>query len=283
MSSRPIIAVAQYAPEFEAVEHNRETSARRIGDAVDHGAKIVVLPECSITGYDFADRDRLALLAEPIPGPTTKLWSEIARERDVYVIGGLAERSGESLYNSAVVADPQGAVDVYRKWHLWGIERSLYSCGSHLIGCNTPWGKFAVIICYDLWFPEMIRALALRGATLIVAPSNWGCNPRLNDPFDRYGLPLGYHMAIAAACSNELVVAVADRVGRDRHVHFLGTSCIVGPTGIPLAGPASSSEEEMLLAEWVEVDKVRDFGQSHLSSRRVDLYNDKISIASTLV
>lgn len=270
--ARPAIAAVQFAPQLAQVEVNRTHTVELAEQAADMGASIVVLPECAITGYVFRCRDALLSIAEPVPGPTTEAWSSVARRRDIWIIGGIAEREADQVFNSAVTIGPDGVVGCYRKCHLWGIERDLYVAGSAPFLFDTPWGRIGLGICYDLWFPELGRALALAGADLIVYPANWSSNPRLSSPYDEHGLPLGCHMAIATACANELTVLCADRVGVEEGVPFLGCSIIVGPNGRAIAGPASKTDAEILLAEWPDSRRARSVGQSHLQSRREDLY-----------
>lgn len=270
--ARPLVAAVQFAPERGGVAANRAWTLVLAETAADRGARLVVLPECALTGYVFHDKDDLAALAEPVPGPTAAAWSELACRRGVWIVGGLAERADGAVYNSAVAAGPDGRLHVYRKCHLWGIERALYRAGDAPLLFDTPWGRVGVGICYDLWFPELVRAMALAGAGLLVFPANWSTNPRLSQPFDAHGLPLAYHMAVAAACANELTVVCADRVGREDETVFLGSSLAIGPNGRPLAGPASPTGETILLAEWPDAGGARRVGQSHLASRRGDLY-----------
>ncbi len=272
--TRPLVAVAQYEPSLGDVTGNLAASIAQIRIAAEHSAAVVVLPECCLTGYEFEDRAALALLAESVTGVATQSWANAAATHNMYIVAGMVEKHDGILYDSAVIVSPRGEIHTYRKWHLWGLERALYQSGDALVHCDTPWGRLGVMICYDLWFPEMARALALAGCTLLAVPSNWAVNARLKNPFDEHGLPLGYHMAVAAACSNEMVVAVSDRIGRDRTLSFLGNSCVIGPAGRPLTHRAAADTSEMLLAEWPDVEAIRAVGQSHLASRRSDLYGN---------
>lgn len=268
----PRIAVAQYAPRLAAREANVATSLARIADAAAAGADVLVLPECCTTGYAFEDRSLLLALAEAVPGPTTERWCAEATRTGLHIVAGIAERTGETLFNTAVVISPEGMAAHYRKIHLWGIERALYRAGDEPVVVPTRWGRLGVLICYDLWFPELVRAVVLAGADLLAVPANWAGNPRMRRPFDAHGLPMGYHMAVTAACANERPVAVADRIGAEGALRFLGNSCIVGATGEALAGPLGDDEEGLLVADVPMADRGAVVAQSHLLSRRPDVY-----------
>lgn len=266
------IAVAQYAPKFGDVEANLASSLAKIAEAAERGACAVVLPECALTGYAFEHRDDVLRLAEPVSGPSVRAWQMAAEEHGITVVAGMAERDGEELFNTAVAIPPEGPMQSYRKIHLWGRERALYAAGRTPTVFDSPFGRVGLAVCYDLWFPEHFRALANLGAELVAVPANWAGNPRLDKQLDRFGLPVGYHMTVAAAASNEVLIAVADRTGTENGKTFLGASCILGPDGRCLAGPLRQ-EEDMLLAPIPDVDAVRRRGQSHRASRRAEVYS----------
>jgi predicted amidohydrolase len=271
----PLIGVQQYGPHYRNKAANLQLSIAKTREAAEAGAKIIVLPECCLSGIAFNDKTELADLAEPSDGTAIHAWSETARSLNIYLVAGFAERLGASLFNSAIVLTPDGRSLIYRKCHLFGNERALFDLGERLVCIETPWGKLGVAICYDLWFPEFARALALAGATLIAAPANW-FTP-LRQAQDEPGLtPMGVHHAMSAACSNEVTIACADRIGEENGTMFLGCSCIVGPTGRPLAGPAANNRSSCLLAPWISSDEVRQLDQSHLHTRRDNLYSKPV-------
>ncbi len=248
-----------------------------MGAAARKGAKLVVLPECSITGLAFDSRQELEALAEPLDGPTTSSWRRAAAEHDIIVVGGIAERDGTRLHNTAVLVTPDGVVHWYRKTHFFGAERSLFDPGDRLVCVETEWGRIGLAICYDLWFPEIPRALAAADASLLAVPANWFTPPRqLGEASGQ--LPMGFYHAASAACSNEVTIACADRIGAENGVSFLGQSFIVGPTGRSLTGPASADGEGLLLAVWEEPSVARRHVQSHLDTRRTDLYSKRVVI-----
>ncbi|MEI9412916.1 nitrilase-related carbon-nitrogen hydrolase [Mesorhizobium salmacidum] len=278
--TRPIVAVTQYAPLYGAVGTNLALSLSKIDEAARHGASIVILPECCTTGLVFPDRSQLLSIAESIDGPSVKSWCEIAMRLNIYLIAGMAERDGKQLYNTAVIVTPGGAVSRYRKAHVFGRERSLFSLGEQLVCIDTPWGRVGLAVCYDLWFPEVTRALAKSGATLVASPSNWSVPPRQSQDAPD-AAPMAMHLAMAAACSNEITIACADRTGEEGGVRFLGQSFIVGPNGRLLAGPAGANSDDCLLAEWPDSALTRTMVQSHMETRRDDLYRSEVVTLGT--
>jgi predicted amidohydrolase len=274
MSDLSKVAAVQFAPEHSNPEHNRQHTIELVSAAHAQGAGLVVLPECCITGYVFHDRNELLPLAEPMDGPSVRAWQRISAATGVWVVAGLAERVDDTLFNSAVLVGPDGQIAVYRKIHLWGLEKALYQPGEHLVVYDTgsKFGKIGLAICYDLWFPELARGLALSGATLIAAPANWSKNSKLPNAEDRLGVPLGYQMSAVTACVNELAVVSTDRVGQEQGIQFLGKSCIFGPNGRELCLPGSTQEPEIVLADMPDVSAFRQYGHSHLAARRPGLY-----------
>lgn len=254
------LACAQYALRDGEPESNRERSVSAILDAARGGADLVLLPELANSGCDFPSLEHGLSLAEELSdpgGPTLRAWREAAWETGVFVIGGLLEREGESLYNSAVIVGP-GFFERYRKTHLWDKEKLLYEPGWALPVFETPLCKIGVLVCYDAWFPEAARTLALRGADLICIPANapddWV--PRAQRRGDL--TMLNVH-AISHANANRRFVACANRV----HDGYLGRSCVIDPTGGVLAF-GSATEEELLR---VEIDVERAHHAQRLTSR----------------
>jgi predicted amidohydrolase len=159
------VSVAQFKPAND-VASNLESIARLAHKAKADGAELVVFPELAVTGV--ADPARMA---QPIPGPATDRLCELAAELGVYLVCGLAERSSDTLYNSACLIAPDGIVSVYRKTHLTAAERSWAAVGDEWKVVDTPVGRVGLLIGHDASFPEAGRVLALRGCDLIVCPS----------------------------------------------------------------------------------------------------------------
>jgi 5-aminopentanamidase len=268
-----LIAAAQFGPVLGDVEANRDATARAVREAAAAGAALVVLPELSDTGYVFTGPDEARGLATPAAGsPTLGQWHELATASGVTIVGGFCERGEDGLlYNSAALVDPSGTRAVYRKTHLWDREKLIFTPGPGAAPVvDLPFGRVAVMICYDLEFPEWTRRAALDGADLIAAPVNWPAAPC--PPGER---PAEVIKVQAGAAVNGVYVVVADRCGRERGVDWISGSVIVGPLGYPLAGPVLADRPGLLVADCDLVatrDKRINEHNHLLDDRRSDLY-----------
>ncbi len=277
-ASDVVIACIQMEPVIGDTAANVAHGIDLIGRAAADGAKLVVLPELSNSGYVFKSRSEAFTLAEQIPdGPTTRAWCATAQQHGLYIVAGICERDGNALYNSAVVVGPEGYIGTFRKVHLWNEENLYFEPGN--LGFpvfNTAIGRIGVAICYDGWFPEAYRLCALQGADIVCVPTNWVPIPGQAEGREA----MANILAMAAAHSNSLYIACADRVGTERGQPFEGQSLIVSYTGWPVAGPASRTSEEILLAS-VDLGAARRgrnwnaFNQV-LRDRRTDLYDEML-------
>lgn len=268
------VAGIQMEPHIGDPDGNRERSCALISQAADAGARLVVLPEATSAGYVFADRAEAYAAAEDVPGgPVVSAWAALAARRRVWIAAGVIERDGHEVYNSAVLLGPDGVVGLFRKTHLWNDEQRIY--GRSQLGFpvfDTELGRIGLAICYDAWFPETFRSVALQGADLLALPSNWVPVP--GQPADA---PLMANlMCMTGAHSNKLYVVGVSRVGAERGVPFVGGSLVVGPDGWPLAGPASLTEETTVYAVIDPVGTRRaradDPFNQPLKDRREDAY-----------
>lgn len=241
-----VVASVQMEPRVGHTAANVARSVELIEQAAAKGASIVVLPELANSGYVFASRAEAFALAEPVPdGPSTRAWAEVAQRCNVHVVAGIAEREGDRLYNAAAVLGPRGWLGTYRKLHLWGDEHLFFEPGNKgLPVFHTELGRLGVLICYDGWFPETYRLLAMQGVDLVCMPTNWVPMPQ--QPADRPAMATT--LAMASAHSNGMNIVCANRTGTERGQPFVGQSLIVGAQGWPLAGPASHDGEEILCA-----------------------------------
>jgi predicted amidohydrolase len=232
--SATVVACCQVAPAFGDLAANRELAARAVGSAAAAGASVVVLPELVSSGYVFQSREEALACAEPADGETVAGWAGLAARHGLVIVGGFCERAGDEVFNSAALVDQDGLRCVYRKAHLWDAERLWFTPGSAAPPvAGTRFGRIAVMICYDLEFPEWVRLPALDGAQLLCAPVNWPAAPR----------PAGERAAEvtrvqASAGVNRMFIAACDRDGAERGVSWVAGSVIVDPDGYPLAGPA---------------------------------------------
>jgi predicted amidohydrolase len=253
--------------------HNLATIRARLREAAGRGAKLAVFPECALPGYCFTSKAEAWAVAEPLPGPSTRALAADCRELGVWTVVGLLERDDATgkLFNSAVLVGPDGLIGTYRKAHLpcLGIDR-FTDKGDQPFAVHDLGGlKVGMTICYDGSFPEASRVLALRGADLIVLPTNW---PPEAERTARLLVP-------ARALENRVYYAAVNRVGVERGFRFIGLSRIADVTGDLLAA-SDTADETILYAEIdpsrarqkrivnipgeYEVDRVRD--------RRPELY-----------
>lgn len=234
------VASCQIAPHVGRVEDNRHRIREAVEEAARRGAHIVVLPELANSGYVFRDADELLSVAEPVDGATIREWEELAARLKLIVVGGFAELGADGrAYNSAVVVDETGVRASYRKAHLWDGEKTWGftpgDAGPPVV--DTPHGRIATMVCYDLEFPEWVRLAALAGADLLCAPVNWPLYPRPE------GERPGEIVRVQAnAAVNRMFVAVADRTGTERGQDWLGGSVIVDADGYPVTEPRLGRE-----------------------------------------
>ena len=268
------VACCQMAPDVGHKRANLERSEGFVRKAAKAGANIIVLPELCSSGYVFQSRAEALEMSEPFEdGETTALWCQLAHELNVHIVGGFAERDGDTLYNSSALVGPQGRVGLFRKVHLWANENLFFAPGN--LGFPvfaTPHGMIAMAICYDGWFPETYRSCALNGAELVCVPTNWVPIPGQDEKREA----MSNILTMAAAHANSVFIAAADRVGTERDQPFIGQSLIVSYTGWPIAGPASATEEEMLIAhiDLAEAKRARNWNDfnSVLRDRRPEMY-----------
>ena len=271
MSDKVKVAAAQTDPKLMKISENLEGMVSAVRKAAANQANLIVFPECSLTGYLFSSREEALPFAETIPGPSTERLFSLCRELKVYVISGLLEKEGDSLFNAVALVGPQGLIAGYRKNHLpfLGIDR-FANLGDRPFQVHpTPIGNIGMHICYDILFPESARIMTLLGADIIVLSTNFpqGRGEALNCT------------ARARAIENKVHIVLADRVGTERGFAFAGMSNIVNATGEVLS-LASPDKEEIIYGEvsleaarqkhrifipgeW-EIDNIRD--------RRPELY-----------
>lgn len=235
MTMTRIICV-QLAPRIADLAGNHARSVAAIRDAVRAGADVVVLPELATSGYVFASRDEACSVAITAEHALFRDWQAAAG--GAVVVGGFCERAGDRLYNSAALVDGSGLRTLYRKTHLWDREKLIFEPGDEPPPVvSTALGRIGVLICYDLEFPEMTRALALRGAELLAVPVNW---PLLARPDGER--PPEVIAAMAAARTNRIAIACCDRSGVERGQRWTEGTCVIDEDGWVRASAASDSQ-----------------------------------------
>lgn len=260
---------------------NFDKAVALVERAKEAGATIVVLPELFQYPY-FCQRendDTAKRFAEPIPGPTTERLAAVAKKLAVVLVGGsLLEASGTGvIHNTALVFDSDGIMlGKYRKSHLpmdeCYFEQNYFSKGDTGVQVfSTAHAKIAVQICYDQWFPEMARIATLLGAEILVYPSAIGAidHARFSDENNWQEMWLNAHLGHAA--SNNVFVAVANRVGHEGRITFWGGSFVIDPTSRLLC--FGTVAEEIVLAR-CDLEQVRVAQESwgFLRNRRTDLF-----------
>jgi predicted amidohydrolase len=222
-------------PKLGKLDANLEQILNWLESAAMAGARLVVFPECALSGYGFSSReDGLAHAISLESAPVRKIISACARHR-CFCIFGLLERDGDRLFNACVLAGPDGIVGSYRKVHLpyLGIDMFV-DPGDRPFAVHEAGGvKVGMHICYDGSFPETARVLALLGADILVLPTNW----------PTYSECAAEHMMPTRAMENTVYVMAVNRVGEESGFRFIGTSSIVDPSGRVLAKAGPDSEE----------------------------------------
>lgn len=254
------VGYVQFAPEFGKIEQNLERVA-----ALLHGerADLWVLPELCTTGYQFASPREVHDLAEPVAeGAATTFLISLAREKGCYLAAGLAERADGHVYNAAVLVGPQGLVARYRKVHLFYEEKNLFTPGDLPFPvADIGLAKVGLLVCYDHFFPEAARSLALQGAEVLAHPANL-VMPGLAQLTMR-----------VRALENRVFTVTANRIGGEARtgemLRFTGLSQIVAPSGdVLVQGPEDAEDVRV-----IEIDpaQARD---KHLTARN-DVFADR--------
>ncbi len=233
---------------------NLARAEQRIGEAAARGADIVLLPECLDLGWTHPSAHELAA---PIPdgGACQRLMAAATRHQ-LFVCAGLVERSGDRLFNAAVLVDPRGRVVLHhRKIHELDFARELYATGDRLGVADTPWGRIGLMICADGFAPGQIisRTLAAMGASLILSPCAWAVpadHDNARDPYgglwlDNYGAVCRDAGVVIAGCSNVGPITAGPWEGR----LCIGNSLVVGTDGEVSQGPYGVEADALIEVE----------------------------------
>jgi predicted amidohydrolase len=242
-------AAVQLSPQILEKEKNLERCLDSIRIAARNGARLIVFPECTLTGYCFSSREEAMTMAESLPGWSSKMIASLCKELDVYVVVGLVEKSRGRMYNAAALLGPEGLVGKHRKAHLpyLGLDRFADHGDLPFKVYETPVGKLGINICFEVRFPEASRVLALSGAEIVALPTNW---PE--------GADLVPEIVVnTRAYENRVNYVAVDRVGEERGFRFIGRSKIVDASGRTLAEGGSEREEIMYATLDTESAKVK--------------------------
>jgi len=226
-------AFIQLNPQFGQIDFNIK-QALKLVEKTD--ADIIVLPELFNTGYLIISKDEAFDLSEPLPdGKTTAALSAVAEKKKVYIVAGLIERQGDSLFNSAVVVSPSGYLGRYRKVHLFNEEKLWFQPGDMGFDVfDIGICKIGVMICFDWFFPESMRTLALKGADLICHSAN-------------LVLPFCQDAMKTRCLENRVFAVTANRTGEENRngkiCRYTGRSQITGPDARILYQAGAETEE----------------------------------------
>jgi predicted amidohydrolase len=259
------IGVYQFGPRFGEVEHNLEKAAKAL-ERVE--ADLLVFPELFTTGYQFCSREELISLAEEVPGgPSTRRLEAMASDFGLFLVGGIPERAGDRLFNTAVLVGPKGFIGCYRKLNLFRDEKLLFEPGHERPAVyDIGTARLGLMICFDWIFPEVARYLALEGADILCHPSN-------------LVLPFCPEAMVTRSLENRVFSVTCNRVGEEARggkapLRFIGHSQLVSPAG-EILFRLSDDGEGVCVAEirpeWAR-DKSVTPRNDVLADRRTDLF-----------
>lgn len=255
------IALAQIALELGEPEKNFSTAEAAVEKAAKQGAGLVLLPELWASGYDLENTQRHA---SSLSEGWFSRMGELADKHQIALGGSLIEVEGDQYYNTFLLVDGCGKqLGHYRKVHLFDLiqEKDYLSPGTQLALIDSPWGKVGLALCYDLRFPELFRALAVKGAEIILLVAEW----------PRRRIAHWDALLLARAIENQCFVAAVNKVGSSKGEQLGGNSAVINPMGkILVQGDGSpdllvaeiDTEESTTARGWMPV----------LTDRKPDLY-----------
>ena len=264
------VAAIQYAPTLFEKEKNLLDQIEMVEEAAKNDARLIVMVEMATTAYCFFDRAEIAPYVEPIPGPTTDRFGEIAARYGCYIVVGMPEVDPETdiYYNSLALVGPEGVVGKYRKTHSFISENTWAKDGDlGLPIFRTELGNLGGLICMDASFPETARVLALEGADVICFPTNW--------LLEKAPAPAW----ITRAFENGVYLVAANRWGNERTVEFSGGSAVIDPDG---AVQSYQDTDNGIVYGTVDISRARDKrftdeeSGDKLLERRPTLYHESV-------
>jgi len=245
----------QFDPQFGETQRNLDSVLHAIENFHGH---LLVFPELALSGYQFLSKEEAWELAGAVPsGPICQRLEKAIRGRSLHIVVGLAERDQGQVYNSAILIGPNGHIGTYRKTHLFSEESLWFAPGnSGFQVWDIGLAKIGLLICFDWFYPEAARTLALKGADILCHPSN-------------LVLPHCPDAMVTRCLENHVFSITANRVGREQRgeksaLSFIGLSEIVAPNG-QILHRASRNEPELFTYE-IDVAQARD--------KRINPYND---------
>jgi 5-aminopentanamidase len=252
------VGYLQFNPTFGETKRNLDFVTDHVPRAE---CDLLVLPELFNTGYQFISQQEAASLAEDIPtGPTTERLVNLAATYRMHIVAGLAERAEGRVYNSAILVGPSGVLAVYRKIHLFSEENLWFTPGDmgfpvYDIGS----ARIGLMVCFDWFYPESVRTLALKGADIVAHPSN-------------LVLPHCPDAMITRCLENRVFAVTCNRTGSEERggkekLSYIGTSEIVSPTG-KILKRARRNQVELGVVD-IDPTEARD--------KKINSYNDLLA------
>src|SRR5262245_20737948 len=273
------IAAVQMDCAFGAKDANLAAVRAKMREAAAHGARLVVFPECILTGYCFTSKEEAWPFAESIPGPSTQMLAADCRELGLWAAVGMLEArpSDRAVFNACALIGPGGVAATYAKMHLpfLGVDR-FTNPGDEPFAVHDLGGlRVGISICYDGSFPEPARALTLQGADLVVLPTNWPTGAR----------PTANILIPARALENHIYYAAVNRIGSERGFEFIGMSRILDCNGNFLA----KSDDASPCILYADIDPARarqkrivhipgEYELDRLADRRPEMYGSIVRL-----
>ncbi len=263
---------------------NLISAIKNIKKAASKKAKIICMPELFLSNYFCQTESHSNFkLAEKIPGKTTKIFCELAKELQIVLMISLFEKKTHGFYhNTSIVISEKGKIlSKYRKMHIPddpGYYEKFYFTPGDLgfKSVKTKFGKIGPLICWDQWFPEAARLTALKGAQIIFYPTAIGWHPKEKREFGKTQLNSWITMQKSHAIANGTYVVAVNRVGVEKKgnkkIEFWGNSMIIDPSG-EIIGELGNKKEEILIREidYKKIDTTREHWP-FLRDRRIDFY-----------
>lgn len=260
---------------------NLQKALQRISEAAEQNVDIVCLQELFSSLYPCQSENYGRFQeAESIPGPTSEALRTAAAEHELVVVGSLFERRTEGIYhNTALIYDTTGRCELYRKMHVpddpFYQEKFYFTPGDIGFHCHkTNKARLGVGVCWDQWFPEAARILALRGAQILVYPTAIGWLREEKEEWGSGQWSAWETMLRSHAIANGLFVVAPNRVGSEGNIQFWGASTVVDPNGCVLCRGTHDMEETLIVElNLAQIDVVRTHWP-FLRDRRIDAYGD---------
>ena len=266
------------------IQKNINSAIKNIKKAASKKAKIICMPELFLSNYFCQTESHSNFkLAEKIPGKTTKIFCELAKDLKIVLMISLFEKKTHGFYhNTSIVISEKGKIlSKYRKMHIPddpGYYEKFYFTPGDLgfKSVKTKFGKIGPLICWDQWFPEAARLTALKGAQIIFYPTAIGWHPKEKKKFGKSQLDSWVTMQKSHAIANGTYVVAINRVGAERKgnkkIEFWGNSIIIDPNG-QIIGKLGNKKEGILIREinYNKIDSVREHWP-FLRDRRIDFY-----------